>query len=346
MSLLFCDPQEITEYTKQVLILPLYLQVKLQLSIQIQRMNRTSWTEFVLVGLLNHTTTHTIFFGAILLTFLIALSGNCLFLILIQTGSDFKTPMYFFLSQLSFMDICQIFTIVPKMSMDFLNKMNTISLAGCGAQLFFTLTMGGAECLLLTVMSYDRYVAICRPLQYRLLMNKRNCLIMSAGVWLGASSHALIHTTGMLRLPFCKSNQINQFFCTVQALLKLSCSDTSTYENGLFLTGVVVLLGPFSVILASYIFILSTVLGMHSVEGKHKAFGTCISHLCVVGIFYGAAGFKYMRPRSYRTPQQDKIASVFCDIITPSLNPLIYSLRNRDVLLVFKRWIGKHPLNR
>uniref|UniRef100_A0ACB8EGG8 Uncharacterized protein n=1 Tax=Sphaerodactylus townsendi TaxID=933632 RepID=A0ACB8EGG8_9SAUR len=178
------------------------------------------------------------------------------------------------------MDVCQIFTIVPKMSMDFLKKKNVISLAGCGIQMFFTLTMGGGECLLLTVMSYD-------------------------------------------------------------SVLKLSCSEASAYENGLFVTGVVMLLGPISIILASYISILLTVLGMQSVEGRHKAFGTCISHLIVVSVFYGAASFKYMRPRSYRTPQQDKIVSVFCDIVTPTLNPLIYSLRNRDVLAVLRKWYGK-----
>ncbi|XP_060094237.1 olfactory receptor 2T2-like, partial [Heteronotia binoei] len=305
------------------------------------KMNRTLWTEFVFLGLLNHTTTHTIFFGALLVAFLIALFGNCLFLLLIQAGSAFQTPMYFFLSQLSFIDICQIFTIVPKMSMDFLNKKNVISLAGCGIQIFFTMTMGGGECLLLTVMSYDRYVAICKPLQYPVLMTRRICLVLSSGVWIGASFHALIHTIFVIHLPFCKSNVINQFFCTVPSVLKLSCSETSTYEKGLFLAGIVILLSPFSVILASYISILLTVLGMQSIEGRRKAFGTCISHLCVVGIFYGAASFNYMRPGSYRTPQQDKIVSVFCDTVTPMLNPLIYSLRNRDVLAVLKKSLGK-----
>ncbi|XP_062978204.1 olfactory receptor 2M4-like [Elgaria multicarinata webbii] len=309
-------------------------------------MNRTSWSEFILIGLLNHTGTHTFFFGVILLTFLIALSGNCLFFFLIQTGSDFHTPMYFFLSQLSFMDICLTSSIVPQMTMDFLKKNNRISLAGCGTQIFFTLTMAGAECLLLTVMSYDRYVAICKPLQYPVLMSRRTCLAMSAGVWFSASFHALMHTICVIQLPFCKSNRVNQFFCTVQALLQLSCSETSTYENGIFFTGIIMLLGPISVILASYVSILFTVLAMQSVEGRHKAFSTCLSHLCVVGIFYGAASFKYMRPRSYRTPQQDKIVSVFCDIVTPMLNPLIYSLRNRDVLAALRKQMGKWTLKK
>ncbi|XP_034960915.2 olfactory receptor 2M5-like [Zootoca vivipara] len=304
-------------------------------------MNGTSWTEFILLGLLNHTVTHTVFFAAIQLAYLIALSGNCLFLFVIQTGPDLQTPMYFFLSQLSFMDICLISTIVPKMTVGFLRKENTIELAGCATQMFFSLTMAGAECLLLSVMSYDRYVAICKPLQYPNLMSKRICLAMSSGVWVGASLHALIHTISVFQQPFCESNRIDQFFCTVQALLKLSCSDTSTYEHGIYLTGIILLLGPLSIILASYIAILLTVLQMQSLEGMRKAFGTCLSHLCVVSIFYGAASFKYMRPRSYRTAQQDKVISVFCDIMTPMLNPLIYSLRNRDVLAALRKVHGR-----
>ncbi|XP_054832424.1 olfactory receptor 2T10-like [Eublepharis macularius] len=207
-------------------------------------------------------------------------------------------------------------------------KQEECNFIGYSIQMFFTLTMGGRECLLLTVMSYDRYVAILKPLQYSIHMTRRTCLALSAGVWISASFPALIHTICVLCLPFCKSNVINQFFCTVPTLLKLSCSETSTYEKGLFFAGIVMLLGPISVILASYISILLTVLGMQSIEGRRKAFGTCISHLCVVGIFYGAASFKYMRPSSYRTPQQDKIVLVFCDILSPMLNPLIYSLRN------------------
>ncbi|XP_026576552.1 olfactory receptor 56-like [Pseudonaja textilis] len=307
-------------------------------------MNRTLWTEFILLGLLNHTVMHTVFFGAILLTFFVALLGNCLFFFVIVTGSYSRVPMYFFLSQLSFIDICQVSSIVPKMSMDFWKKDNTISLPGCGIQIFSTFMMGGAECLLLTVMSYDRYVAICKPLHYPVLMSRRVCVTMSGGVWLGAILHSIMHTFYVLQLPFCKSNRVNQFFCTIQALLKLSCSETSTYENLFFLNGSILLLGPFSIVLTSYISILLTVLGMQSVEGRHKAFGTCVSHLCVVGLFYGAASFKYMRPRSYRTPEQDKVASLFCDIVTPMLNPLIYSLRNRDLLVELKKHIQKCKL--
>ncbi|XP_044307668.1 olfactory receptor 2T4-like [Varanus komodoensis] len=291
-------------------------------------MNGKSWNEFIPLGLLNHMRTHTFFFGVIVLAFLIVLSGNCLFLFAIQMGSNFHIPMYFFLSQLSFMDICQISSIIPKMSVDFLMKNGRITLAGCGTQIFFTVTMGGAESLLLTVMAWDRFVAICKPLQYPLLMSRRTCLVLSGGVWLSASFHASMHTIYMLQLPFCESNRIDQFFCTILALLNLSCSDVSAYQTGMFFGGVVMLFSPLSIILASYMSSLFTVLGMQSVEGRHKAWGTCLSHLCVVAIFYGAASFQYMRPRSYRTPQQDKMVSVCCSIVLPVLNPLIYSLRN------------------
>uniref|UniRef100_A0A670KAY7 Olfactory receptor n=1 Tax=Podarcis muralis TaxID=64176 RepID=A0A670KAY7_PODMU len=302
-----------------------------------------SVTEFILLGFSSQPQMQKLLFAIFLTMYLMTLLGNGLIIILIRTDSRLHTPMYFFL--LSFMDICLSSAIVPRMTVDYIGKENTIELAGCATQMFFTLTMAGAECLLLSVMSYDRYVAICKPLQYPILMSKRICLAMSASVWVGASLHALIHTISVFQQPFCESNRIDQFFCTVQALLKLSCSDTSTYEHGIYLTGIILLLGPLSIILASYIAILLTVLQMQSLEGMRKAFGTCLSHLCVVGIFYGAASFKYMRPRSYRTAQQDKVISVFCDIMTPMLNPLIYSLRNRDVLAALRKRIEKCTLN-
>uniref|UniRef100_A0A8C5SIH8 Olfactory receptor n=1 Tax=Laticauda laticaudata TaxID=8630 RepID=A0A8C5SIH8_LATLA len=292
-------------------------------------MNRILWTEFILLGLLNHTVMHTVFSGAILLTFFVALLGNCIFFFVTVTGSYSRVPMYFFLSQLSFIDICQTSSIVPKMSMDFWKKDNTISLPGCGIQIFSTFMMGAAECLLLTIMSFDRYVAICKPLHYLVFMTRRVCVTMLGGVWLGAILHSIMHTFYVLQLAFCKSNRVNQFFCTVQALLRLSCSETSTYENLFLLTGSILLLGPFSIVLAYYISILLTVLGMQSVEGRHKAF----------------ASFKYMRPRSYRTPEQDKVASLFCDIVTPMLNPLIYSLMNHDMLVELKKHIQKSSLS-
>ncbi|XP_006276973.3 olfactory receptor 2T27-like [Alligator mississippiensis] len=303
--------------------------------------NASSPTEFVLLGLLHHTKAHSFFLAIILLALVTAVSGNTLLLILIQVDSSLHTPMYVFLSQLAFMDICQSLIVVPKMSADFLTPGNPISPAGCGVQIFLSLTTGGAECLLLAVMSYDRYVAICNPLQYPLLLSRRVCLGLAAGAWVGAAANALIHSVYTMHLPYCASKAIDQFFCEVQSLLKLSCSDTSQYETLVFVSGIVLLLIPSSIILASYIHILSTVLRMKSTKGQQKALATCSSHLTVVGMFYGAAIFTYMRPNAPRSPKQDKMAPVFYTIVTPVLNPLIYSLRNRDVLRALRKLVMK-----
>ncbi|KYO37483.1 hypothetical protein Y1Q_0010570 [Alligator mississippiensis] len=201
--------------------------------------------------------------------------------------------------------------------------------------------MGGAECLLLAVMAYDRYIAICNPLQYPILMRRNICFLLSAGVWMGASVNALIHTVFTLGFPYCGSKEIDQFFCEIPSLLKLSCSDTSRYETLVFVAGIVVLLIPASIILASYAFIFFRVLRMKSTTGQQKALATCSSHLTVVVMFYGAGIFMYMRPSSYHSPEQDKIVSLFYTIVAPVLNPLIYSLRNRDVLHALRKWIGK-----
>uniref|UniRef100_A0A8D0L5E1 Olfactory receptor n=1 Tax=Sphenodon punctatus TaxID=8508 RepID=A0A8D0L5E1_SPHPU len=302
-----------------------------------ERDNSTPVAEFVLLGLPNQTIAHTILFAMIVLIFIASLSGNSLLLFLIYVNSTLHTPMYFFLCQLSFMDICQITAVVPKILVSFVTRKNVISLAGCGAQIFFTLTMGGAECLLLAVMSYDRYVAICSPLQYSAIMSRRLCLTMSAGVWLGAFLDAFLQTVSVMYLPFCRSNVVNHLFCEVPVLMKLSCSDISVYETVLFVLGILLLLIPSSVILASYIRILSAILRMCSAEGRRKAFSTCSSHLTVVGLFYGAAIFMYMRPSSYHSPEQDRIVSVFYTIVAPIVNPLIYSLRNRDVLAALRK---------
>ncbi|XP_059570969.1 olfactory receptor 2V1-like [Alligator mississippiensis] len=302
--------------------------------------NKTSSADFILLGLLSRTNVHMFPMATILLAFISALSGNALLILVIQENSSLHTPMYFFLCQLAFMDICQTLIIVPKMLADFLIPGNPISPAGCGTQIFLMLTMGVSECLLLAVMSYDRYIAICIPLQYPIIVNRNICFVLSAGVWMGALLNALIHTVFTLALPYCGSKEIDHFFCEVPALLKLSCSDTSRYEAMVFVSSVVLVLIPSSIILASYACILSRVLRMKSTR-QQKALATCSSHLTVVVMFYGAAIFMYMRPSSYHSPEQDKIVALFYTIVPPVLNPLIYSLRNRDVLRALKKLIGK-----
>ncbi|XP_054832419.1 olfactory receptor 2T2-like [Eublepharis macularius] len=284
-----------------------------------------------------HQRTPTIFFAIVLFMASIALLGNCLLLFLIQTNSTLHTPMYFFLSQLACMDMGQVLIVVPKMSVNFLTQRNTISLAGCVAQIFLTLTMGSSECFVLAVMSYDRYVAICRPLQYPVLMRRTICLAMTVGIW--SSSSLLIMAIALYVgfLPYCGSNVINHFVCEFPALLKLSCADTSTFEKMVYVDNVIVILLPVSIMVSSYIAILVQILSMRSTEGRHKALGTCLSHLCVVSIFYSATMLTYTAPVDSYSAERSMIYSVCITVVPPMLNPFIYSLRNRDVLAAARK---------
>ncbi|XP_077187442.1 olfactory receptor 2Z1-like [Paroedura picta] len=306
-----------------------------------EKNNSSSWTEFILSGFLSQTNSPAIIMILLVFIFLMALSENSLLLYLIQVDTGLQSPMYFFLSQLSIMDISQILSVGPKMTIDFLVKKNVISLHGCSAQIFFILVMGEAECLLLAAMAYDRYVAICKPLRYPILMRKNIRVILSAVVWFGAFLHALVPSIYVLPLYYCGSNVIHHIYCDLPSMLKLSCSDTSRFEKTLIFSGFTLLIIPSSFILFSYVVILATVLNVRSDERIHKALGTCLSHLSVVGLFYGAAMFKYLRPRSFQTPFQDDMVSVFCVILTPTLNPLLYSLRNRDVLTALKKLFSR-----
>ncbi|KAM6148455.1 LOW QUALITY PROTEIN: olfactory receptor 2T2-like [Erethizon dorsatum] len=262
-------------------------------------------------------------------------------IVLIQVDPRLHTPMYFLLSQLSVMDILYISTIVPKMLLDQAMGQRAISFAGCTAQHFLYLTLAGAEFFLLGLMSYDRYVAICSPLRYPVLMSRRVCLLIVAAAWLGGSVDGFLLTPVTMRFPFCASREINHFFCEVPALLKLSCTDTSAYETAMYACCILMLLIPFSVIAASYARILLTVCRMHEAEGQQKAVATCSSHMVVVSLFYGAAMYTYVLPHSYHTPEKDKAVSAFYTILTPLLNPLIYSLRNRDVAGALRKALGQ-----
>ncbi|XP_037655509.1 olfactory receptor 2T2-like [Choloepus didactylus] len=261
-------------------------------------------------------------------------------IILIWLDSRLHTPMYFLLSQLSIMDLLHSSTFVPKIASDFLSGKNTISFINCGIQLFLFTTLVGTECLLLAVMTYDRYVAICHPLHYSVLMHPTVCAFMVTGTWLGALLNALVHVIYMLNLPYCASREIHHFFCEIPALLKLVCADTSLYENGLFVSGVVFLLIPISDIMASYGQKLSSVLRLGSNVGMRKALSTCSSHMIAVSLFYGTAIIKSFLPKAYHTMEQDEVVSVFYTIVTPMLNPLIYSLRNKEVAAALRKVLG------
>ncbi|EHH15854.1 hypothetical protein EGK_02008, partial [Macaca mulatta] len=222
-------------------------------------------------------------------------------------------------SQLSFLDIFFSSVTVPKMIVAFLFDWTSISFGGCGAQMFFFMFLGAAECLLLALMAYDRYVAICNPLRYPVLMSRRVCLLMVVSSWLGGSLNASIQTSLTLQFPYCGSRKVTHFFCEVPSLLMLACADTEAYKQVLFVTGVVVLLVPIAFITTSYAFILVAVLQMRSVEGRQKALATCSSHLTVVNLFYGPLVYTYMLPASYHSPGQDDVVSVFYTVLTPLL---------------------------
>ena len=306
-----------------------------------ERDNQTFNPEFILMGIFSYTPTHIFLFSLVLGIFTMALLANTLMVLLIYLDPRLHTPMYFLLSQLSLMDLMLICTTVPKMAHSYLSGRKSISVAGCEAQIFFYVSLFGAECFLLAVMAYDRYVAICYPLQYPSLMNWKLCGLMAASTWILGGFDGIVELAATLSFSYCGSREIAQFFCDVPALLHLSCTDTSTFETLIFICCVVMLLLPLSLIIVSYTRVIISVIRMSSGEGRHKAFTTCTSHLIVVGMYYGAAMFIYMRPTSNRSATQDKTVSAFYTILNPMLNPLIYSLRNKDVAKAFSKVLGK-----
>ncbi|XP_008842001.1 olfactory receptor 2M3-like [Nannospalax galili] len=306
-------------------------------------MQWNNWTlnsDFILLGIFDHSPVHTFLFSLVLSIFLVALMGNSVIVLLIYLDAQLHTPMYILLSQLSLMDLMLICTTVPQMAFNFLSGNKSISMAGCGSQIFFYVTLLGAECFLLALMAYDRYVAICHPLRYPVLMSPKICGLMAASSWILGSLDGIIEVAAALSFSYCGSREIPHFFCDVPALLTLSCSDTSMFEKMIFFCCVIMLLFPVAIIIASYTRVILAVVQMGSSESRHKAFATCSSHLMVVGMYYGAAMFIYMRPSSGRSPKQDKIVSAFYTILTPMLNPLIYSLRNREVARAFMKVLG------
>uniref|UniRef100_A0A8C3W6E2 Olfactory receptor n=1 Tax=Catagonus wagneri TaxID=51154 RepID=A0A8C3W6E2_9CETA len=300
-------------------------------------MRRNSSSDFILLGLLINSKATVVVFAVIFAIFVVAVTANLVMIFLIQLDSRLHTPMYFLLSQLSIMDTIFICTTVPKLLADMVSKEKTISFVACGIQIFLYLTMIGSEFFLMGLMAYDRYMAICNPLRYPVLMNRRVCLLLAAGAWFGGSLDGFLLTSVTMNFPYCGSRRVNHFFCEIPAVLRLACADTSLYETLMYSCCVLMLLIPISIISTSYTLILLTVHRMRSAEGRKKAFTTCSSHLTVVSIFYGASFYNYVLPQSFHTPEQDKVVSAFYTMVTPMLNPLIYSLRNKDVLGAFKK---------
>ncbi|KAB0355929.1 hypothetical protein FD754_000085 [Muntiacus muntjak] len=292
--------------------------------------NQTS-TYFILLGLFPSSRIGLFLFILIVLIFLMALFGNLSMILLIFLDTQLQKPMYFLLSQLSLMDLTYISNIVPRMAYDFLFGNKSISFIACGIQSFFFLTLAGAEGLLLASMAYDRYVAICFPLHYPIKISRRVCVFMIIGSWLLGSINSCAHTTYALHIPYCRSRTINHFFCDVPAMLTLACMDTWVYEYTVFVSTTIFLLLPFTCIVFSYGRVLLAVYRMHSTEGKKKAYSTCSTHLTVV-----TSTLHHLL-----TLISDKVLAVFYTILTPTLNPVIYSMRNKEVMGALRRAIQR-----
>jgi len=302
--------------------------------------NWTTVTEFVFKGFTDRPDLQVTLFVVFLLIYVITMVGNIGIIAVIRLDAQLQTPMYFFLSNLSFLDLCYSSVVTPKMLLNLSSKRKTISFAGCFVQLYFYLVFVIAECYLLAVMAYDRYVAIYNPLRYPIVMSQKVCISLLAGSYTVGSFSAIMFTGFALRVSFCGPNVIDHFFCDGPPLSKLACSDTRLNQVLVLAFGGFNEVTTVSVVLISYGRILLIILRMGSVQGKHKAFGTCVSHLVVVTIFYGTLVFMYLRPSSSYSLGRDKIVSVFYMVVTPMLNPFIYSLRNQEVKSALKRAVG------
>uniref|UniRef100_F7C289 Olfactory receptor n=1 Tax=Monodelphis domestica TaxID=13616 RepID=F7C289_MONDO len=292
--------------------------------------NWTSRKEFVLLGFSDYPKTEMFIFILCLIMYIVILMGNSIIIVLTILDCHLHTPMYFFLSNLSFLDICFTSFFVPKMLTNFLSENKTISFYGCMIQMYITLSMGSTECVLLATMAYDRYVAICNPLRYPIIMKKRLCVQLVVTSWVIGFLDSAMETALIIGLPFCGKNIINHFACELLAILKLVCVDISLNEIILLIDSITFTFSPLLLIITSYIFILSTILRINSAEGRKKAFSTCSSHLTVVTVFYGTILFIYMKPRS-KNSIADKFITLFYSVMTPMLNPIIYTLRNKEV---------------
>uniref|UniRef100_I3NGU0 Olfactory receptor n=2 Tax=Ictidomys tridecemlineatus TaxID=43179 RepID=I3NGU0_ICTTR len=312
------------------------------------RSNETSpMMGFILLGLSAHPKLEKTFFVLILLMYLVILLGNGVLILVTILDSHLHTPMYFFLRNLSFLDICYTTSSVPLILDSFLTPRKTILFSACAVQMFLSFAMGATECVLLSMMAFDRYVAICNPLRYPVVMSKAVYVPMAAGSWAAGSITATVQTSLAMRLPFCGDNVINHFTCEILAVLKLACADISINVISMGVANVIFLGVPVLFISFSYVFILATILRIPSAEGRKKAFSTCSAHLTVVIVFYGTILFMYGKPKSKdplgadKQDLADKLISLFYGVVTPMLNPIIYSLRNKDVKAAVRNLVSQ-----
>ncbi|XP_057585278.1 olfactory receptor 5T3-like, partial [Hippopotamus amphibius kiboko] len=310
-------------------------------SCRIQIKNGTEITMFILKGFTDDFNVQIFLFFLFLAVHLFTLIGNLGLVLLVIMDSHIHNPMYYFLSVLSFLDACYSSVVTPNMLVNFLSENKTIPYLGCAAQLFLFVTFGTTECFLLAVMAYDRYVAIYNPLLYAVSMAPRVYVSLIIASYVGGILHASVHTVATFSLSFCASNEIRHVFCDIPPLLAISCSDTHTNQLLLFYFVGSIEIVTILIVLISYGFILLAILRMHSAEGRRKVFSTCGSHLTGVSIYHGTILFMYVRPSSSYTLDHDMIVSIFYTIVIPMLNPIIYSLRNKDVKEAMKRVLGR-----
>uniref|UniRef100_A0A5F8G7R9 Olfactory receptor n=1 Tax=Monodelphis domestica TaxID=13616 RepID=A0A5F8G7R9_MONDO len=303
--------------------------------------NLTLMEEFILLGFSEYPNIQGFLFVVFLFIYISILLGNGFIILITNVESmdpNLQTPMYFFLSHFSFLEICYTSVTLPRMLSNLLTQKRNISFLSCAIQLCFFLILGGTECFLLAVMAYDRYVAICMPLNYPVIMNSKTCIQLVVGSWISAIPVQIAETYQIFSLHFCGSNKLNHFFCDAPPLLKLACGDISINELYSY-AGAILFAIPFLLILVSYIKIITTIQKLPSAMGRQKAFSTCSSHLMVVGLFFGSGMISYFLPKSKKSSGIDKILSLIYSTVTPVFNPLIYSLRNKDVILALKKYI-------
>nr|XP_034351941.1 olfactory receptor 10AG1-like isoform X1 [Arvicanthis niloticus] len=301
--------------------------------------NVSTVMQFVLIGFSDLPSLQGFLFAVFFVVYITILIGNFLIILITSMVPALQKPMYFFLANFSSLEICYVSVTVPRILFNIEEQDRRISLMSCATQLCFFLVFGTTECLLLAVMSYDRYVAICNPLHYPLVMNPTKCTQLAAISWLGGIPVQIGQTCQIFSMHFCNSNKINHFFCDIPPILKLACGDTSVHELSVYVVVMVVAALPFILVLTSYSKIIATILSLPTAKGRAKAFSTCSSHLLVVLLFYGSATVTYLRPKFMHSPGTDKLLSLFYTIVTPMFNPLIYSLRNKEVIAALRKLI-------
>ncbi|XP_053248616.1 olfactory receptor 1019-like [Podarcis raffonei] len=309
-----------------------------------QEGNRTQVSEFILSGFTDRSEVEIPLFLLFLLIYLLTVMGNLGMIVLIQTDSLLQSPMYFFLSNLSFIDICYSSIIIPRLLYDLLTERKVISYNECATQMWCFTLYATTECYVLAAMAYDRFVAICKPLIYPIAMARNICLQLVAGCYLVGLVNAIVHTCGTFSLSFCGPNVISSFYCDIPPLLRLSCSDNYVSKVVLFVLSTFVVVGNAIIVLVSYAYVISAILRMRSSTGRQKTFSTCASHLTAVVLYYGSLTFMYVQPGGIEAVEQDKIVSVFYTIVIPLVNPMIYSLRNEEVKRALKKRLSNNIL--